>query len=402
LHLGVRNELFMAFRDRLKGGDTADALRKHLRDMLADSELGNIAKRRKSSLNIDDQDAGKMLRDLTRNLTINETLTKILRQTFHIPVRSVGASSAAERHRDEKVSKRKPREVPPFDPQRFPSTFRVRGGDGEESGLKLFKLPLGGNRLISFATDVENDYFDRTNDPGELSLAILRPQSNAIGGGEASAPSGIGDVLAVTRSSPTEGAIKVGVRASGEVKVGDAFELRAALSSPSGDLVETVMVKVTDPERKPPANAPVEEPPPGIPELVLCAREGGDGRKSWSDLQDAGIEMDHNIVVQPFVDDEKLSRIYINVDSSVLKDFNRTAKSTEAIELTERRYVSTIYFHTLFLFATTKSRKYAMQRGDGEKPVDVDVAEYISDLFSASYAQFLLSFDTGDLIDAIG
>jgi hypothetical protein len=110
---------------------------------------------------------------------------------------------------------------------------------------------------------------------------------------------------------------------------------------------------------------------------------------------------ERSAVVQPFVDEDKLSRIYINVDSAVLKDFNRAAKSTDSIEFVERRYVSSVYFHTLFLFATTKSRKYALQRGDGEAPVDVEVAEYIADLFSSSYAQFLLSFDTADLIDAI-
>ena len=402
LHLGVRNELFMASRDRLKGGDTSDAIRKHLHEMLMDSELSNIAKRRKASLNLDDQDASKMLRDLTRNLTINETLTKILRQTFDIPDRPAGASRAAERQPDKTVSKRKPREAPPFDPQRYPSTFRVRGGDREENGLKVFKLPLGGSRTISFATDVENDYFDRSDDPGELRLAIMRPNETSGGGGEANTPSADGDVLSVTRSSPSEGDIKIGIRASGETKTGDAFEVRAALSSPKGDLIETVLVKISDPERKPLAKVTEAEPPLGIPELVLCSREGGEGRKSWNDLQDAGMEMDHSVVVQPFVDEDKLSRIYINVDSSVLKDFNRAAKSTEAIELTERRYVSTVYFHTLFLFATTKSRKYALQRGDGETPVDVEVAEYIADLFSSSYAQFLLSFNTADLIDAIG
>src|SRR3546814_9917582 len=34
LHMAVRNELFMASRDRLKAGDKADEVRKHLRDML--------------------------------------------------------------------------------------------------------------------------------------------------------------------------------------------------------------------------------------------------------------------------------------------------------------------------------------------------------------------------------
>lgn len=399
LHLGVRNELFMASRDRLKAGDKADAIRRHLRDLLSDSELGDIAKRRKASLNLDDQDAGQMLRQLTRNLTINESLSKILRQTFNLPDRPAGG---AERPREDKGSKTVQREAPPFNPQRYPSVFRVRGGDGGEGGLRLFKLPLGGSRTISFATDVENDYFDRTDDPGELKLTVMKPQDVSGGGGDANTPSADGDIINLTRSSPADGAIRIGVRASAEVSAGDMVEVRAALSSPTGDLVETVLVKITEPERKPPAKAPEAEPPLGIPELVLCAHEGGEGRKSWNDLQEAGLEMDHRVVVQPYVDEDKLARIYVNVDSAVLKDFNRNAKSVEAMEMAERRYVSTVYFHTLFLFAATKSRKYALQRDEGDSNVDVEVADYVADLFSNSYAQFLLSFDTADLIDALG
>jgi hypothetical protein len=399
LHLGVRNELFMASRDRLKAGDKADAIRKHLREMRAASELGEIAKCRKASLNMDGQDAGQMLRQLSRNLAINATLSSMLRQTFDLPDRPSGA---AEKPREDRGPQKAPREAPPFDPQRYPSVFRVRGGDGQEGGLRLFKLPLGGSRTISFATDVENDYFDRTDDPGDLKLVVMAPQAASTGGGDANSPSAEGDLLSVTRSSPTEGAIKVGVRASAEVSVGDMIELRAALSSPTGDLAETVLVRITDPERKPPAKAPEEEPPLGIPELVLCSREGGEGRKSWEDLQEAGLEMGHGVVVQPYVEDDKLARIYVNVDSAVLKDFNRSAKSTDAVELAEKRYVSTVYFHTLFLFAATKSRKYALQQEKGEDSIDVEVADYVADLFSSSYAQFLLSFDTADLIDALG
>ena len=124
--------------------------------------------------------------------------------------------------------------------------------------------------------------------------------------------------------------------------------------------------------------------------------------KSWEEIAEAGVEMDYRTVVYPFVDDDKLARIYINVDSSVLKDFSSGARSAEAIELAERRYISAVYFHTLFLFATTRSRKYEVQRNDGERREDIDLTDYVSDLFSSSYAQFLLSFDVGELVEAIG
>lgn len=401
LDLEVRNELFMASRDRLKAGDKADAIRKHLRAILADSDLKEIAKRRKSSLNVDNADAGKMLRDLTRNMPMNDALTKILRQTFDLPGQKPGTAQKEEREERQKP-KREPREVPPFHPQRYPSAFRVKGGDAAEKGLKLFKLPQSGNRTISFATDVENEYFDRTDDPGDMKLAVMRPSSAGQGGGGTPDPSSEGDLLDLVRASPVDGTIRVGVRATAEMKVGDAVELHATLTSPQGDLTETILVRITDPEHKPPRKEPDVEPPLGIPELVLCSREGGPGLKSWEEIAEAGVEMDYETVVYPFVEEDKLSRICVNVDSKVLKDFNSSVKSSEAVELAERRYISSVYFHTLFLFATTKSRKYDLQRRDGDTSRDVDVSEYISDLFSASYAQFLLNFETADLIEAIG
>lgn len=75
LHLDVRNELFMASRDRLKAGDKADAIRKHLRDMPLASELREISRRRKSSLDVDSGDAGQMLRELMRNMPMNKALS---------------------------------------------------------------------------------------------------------------------------------------------------------------------------------------------------------------------------------------------------------------------------------------------------------------------------------------
>lgn len=400
LHLEVRNELFMASRDRLKAGDKADAIRKHLRDMLLASELKEISRRRKSSLGVDSGDAGQMLRDITRNMPMNEALTRILRQTFDITNDRTGAAPKKQRNEPQKP-KREPRDAPPFKPQRYPSSFRAKGGDAQENGLKLYRLPAGGSRTISFATDVENDFFDRTDDPGDLSISIMRPSSKRSGGGDAPNPSERGDLLDVVRTSPLEGTIKVGIRATGQMKIGDTVELVATLTSPDGNLTETVLVQITDQEQKPPRKEPDVEPPLGIPELVLCSKEGGAGLKSWDEINEAGVEMSHEIVVFPFEDDDKLSRIYVNMDSKILKNFNVTARSSEAVELAERRYISSVYFHTLFLFATMKSRKYELKRSDGSDSEEVELAEYVSDLFSSSYAQFLLNFDTTDLIDAV-
>ena len=402
LHLEVRNELFMASRDRLKASDTADALRRHLRELLSTGELKDIAKRRKASLTVGSDDAGQMLRDLTRNLPMNDALTKILQQTFQLSVQKPGDAPKKERQDDDRP-KREPRETTQFDPKRYPSTFQVRGGDGKQGDIKLFKLPMGGTRTISFATDVENEYFDRSDDPGDLKLSVLQQGKSAGAGGPLAPPSQQGDFLDLRRSNPADGTIKIGMKASTQMNVGDTIEVRASLSSPAGDLVETVLVQLTDPERKVVEPQPEPSPLLGIPDLVLCSRDGANSTKSWDEIALAGVDMNFDVVVYPFVDDDKLSRIYINLDSGVLRDFKSGNRSADAIELAERRYVSTVYFHTLFLFATTKSRKYTVKRGEEDADmVDVEIADYVSDLFTSSYAQFLLSFDTAELIEAIG
>lgn len=400
LHLEIRNELFMASRDRLKAGEKADTIRKHLRDMLLASELKEISRRRKASLGVDSGDAGQMLRDITRNMPMNDALSRILRQTFNISEQRPGSAAIKERNPPQRP-KRKPRDAPPFSPQRYPSAFWAKGGDVQEDGLKLYRLPAGGDRTIAFATDVENDFFDRTDDPGELSLSLMRPSRDGCGNGGVPEPGEQGELLNIVRSSPKDGTIKVGVRATSQMKVGDTVELTATLTSPNGDLTETVLVQITDPEKKPPRKEPEMEPPLGIPELILCSKAGGEGLKSWEEINEAGIEMSHDVVVYPYVDDDQLSRIYVNVDSRVLKDFNTGARTSEAVELAERRYISAVYFHTLFIFATTKSRKYDLRRGDETDSEEVELADYVSDLFSSSYAQFLLNFDTANLIDAV-
>ncbi len=273
LHLEVRNELFMASRDRLKAGDKADVVRKHLRDMLLASELKEISRRRKSSLGVDSGDAGEMLRDITRNMPMNDALSRILRQTFKISEQRPGTAATKEREPPRRP-KRGPRDAPPFNPQRYPSAFRARGGDMRGNGLKLYRLPEGGDRTIAFATDAENDFFDRTDDPGDLSISLMRP-SREGGGNGVPTPSKQGDLLNVVRSSPIDGTIKVGLRATGQMTVGDTVKLTATLTSPNGDLTETVLIQITDPEQKPPRKEPDVEPPLGIPELILCSKAGG-------------------------------------------------------------------------------------------------------------------------------
>lgn len=402
----VRNELFMASRDRLKEGEEARNLRKTIADLLAKGRLKEINSSRKASLNIEGNDAQDLLRNMTKNMPLKDDLAKLLNQTFRL-------EDDREGKRQKHKSKNKPespkQEKPVFNPQRFPSTFEIEVKATNEDGTPLVKLPLGGSKSVRFSTDVEDHYFDRVSEPGELQIAVLGPEPSRDGGGDQPGDlTDIKSVLNVVKSSPDSGSIRVHINASEELHVGDAVTVRAELTHPSGVLDQLFIVKITDPEKKKPSKDPGDTPDDrmGLPEPVMVYKEPREGLSAdvmtWDRLDEAGVTMLHDTVVHPFADEDGLSKVYINMDSSALLNYRSALKTEDAITVAEKRYFSAVYFHTLFLFAITKNRKYQIQREENEMGSEsVEVTEYISDLFTNAYAQFLLSFDTQELISAL-
>ncbi len=404
----VRNELFMASRDRLKDGEESKLLRAKVAEILKDSKLKEINASRKASLNVEGGEAEEMLRNITRNLPIQDDLAKLLNQTFKLEDDRSGTKQQKEKKKKEKDKNGGEKTV--FNPQRFPTTFRLKGKHKEEKGLPLIKIPKDGNRRILFETDVEDQYFDRVQEPGELQIALLGPKHE--GGTEPNdnpQPDAISDVLDVVQSSPSHGEIRVHLKSSTEIDVGDTLKIRASLSSPEGDLDQIFMVKISDPEKKKKVDKPGDQPDDrlGLPEPIMIYREKKEDMNglalTWDEMDERGHTIDHNTVVKPIEDGEGLSQIFINMDSSALLNFRKSAKSVESIEVADKRYFSAVYFHTLFLYAITKNRKYELKKNGQEDHVseDIEITEYLSDLFSASYAQFLLSFDTQELVNAL-
>ena len=112
--------------------------------------------------------------------------------------------------------------------------------------------------------------------------------------------------------------------------------------------------------------------------------------------------MDHDTIVHPFIDDDVLTTIYVNMDSGVLLKHRSSLTSQNAIEVADRRYISAVYFHTLFLYTITQNRKYRIHRdGDDGHDDHVPVADYLKDLFRHHYAEFLLNFEMDQLITAL-
>lgn len=402
VELEFRNELFMASRDRVKDGEESRALRHKLAELLVNGRLKEIYKDRKSSITVESKDTEELLKNFTRNLPLQSDLVRLLGQTFKLQDRRNGGSPE---RKDKKKKDEKKREEPVFNPQRFPSFFKLQ--KEMNGGIPVVKLPLGGERKIKFSTDVEDQYFDRVNEPGDLQITILDIEPNTTTDGtKRGLPGRATELLNVVKSSPHRGTIRVTVNPTEEVKVGEVIKMRAELSGAGTTFEEIFLVKITDPEKKDDKKAKGKDEPDntlGLPKLALAYKEEGKGDIAWARLEEQGIEIDHDAVMHPMVEGDVLTTIYVNMDSTLLLNYRSKLSSAEAISVAERRYISAVYFHTLFLYMITRSRKYEIMRhrDDGQDDEPVDLTEYLKDLFQSYYAEFLLNFEIQELVTAL-
>ena len=400
LDIDFRQELFMASRDRLKDGKESRDLRRRLGILLKEGRLKQIYKMRKAQISVDDSDADDLLRSLTNNLPLRNELMQLFDHTLKL--KGSGKGQGKKKRRKKPTAEK--REPPPFRPQRFPSFFKAKLSS-RANGTPMVRVPLGGKRTVRFSTDVENQYFDRVSEPGELSIGLLQFESSNRGGRRRPLPGRVEQVLNVVKSSPDNGTIRLGLNPTKDVAVGDAITIHANLTAPGGEFQENILVKITDPEKSTkPSPRGVEEPDPelGLPKLVRVYSDKRKGDLTWDDLESQGVEMDHGVVVYPDIDDDVLRQIYVNMDSRVFLNHRSALTTQEAIEVAEKRYLSAVYFHTLFLYTITHSRKYTLQReADGGNSEDVLVRDYLKDLFANHYAEFLLTFEMEQLIAAL-
>jgi hypothetical protein len=396
LKYDFRSELFMASRDRLKSGDDTAELRKRVAAALQKSELADIYKQRQNAISVEGGDAKDLLKAFSKELPFNKDLMRLLSQTFKIEGQE---SQKKERPKPEKPKPVKTKE--PFNPKRYPSFFNIKTGKGDP----LISLPEGEEKTVQFATDVEDNYFDRSEDPGELKVSVLQFRQNEQEGGVAPGPVDEPDKLIdIRKSSPKEGAIKIGFGATEKLKAGDEVEIQAKLGGPQ-DLECRFWLKIVAPQPKP-KEVKKEEPkeePPGLPDYVLAYRDDSTptpNSMTWGKLAEVPIDMDFEVVMHPLLNGEgSLERIFINMDSRVLRNHfsKQSALSVENKELAEKKYISSVYFHTIFLFSITKNRKYELKQGD--RPVDV--GDYLKDVFSSYYGEFLLNFGSEQLMASL-
>ncbi len=224
------------------------------------------------------------------------------------------------------------------------------------------------------------------------------------GGTKEGTPKDRDTVIDVSVSSPSKGKIRVNVSPNKNANVGDSIKIKAVLTSPNGDLEQVFLVKISDKDREKEKakDNKNEENNIGLPKLQQVFEKEREGYKCWADLE--AIEMDHATVMHPIVEGDKLEAILVNMDSSVLKTYKSKLKSEEQLITADKRYVSAVYFHTLFLYMISKNRKYQIQKplaSGSDELDDVDLTDYLKDIFDSYYSEFLLNFEMSTLMESL-
>jgi hypothetical protein len=402
-----RNQLFMASRDRLKKGEESAKLRDHLRSILQKSKLKEINKERKQGLTLDSNNSGDLLKSFTNNLPKNSDLFSLLGKTFDLEENAPQKPKAKSGQSKDKKSNKK-EEI--FDPKRYPSSFRLNTkGKKDDDGITVIKIPKGSGKTLKFSSDIEDHYFDRVEDPGDMSIGLVNQdygENESKGGNAAGGKTKIEDVINITKSSPNKGAIKIIMNANEDIEVGEKVKVKVCLRSPTEENFEEIFwIQITEKLPEPKTKEEDDKPEKlGLPDYKLVYQDEKEGFLSWEKLEASSIGMDYDTVMHPDVNDEdKLDCIYINMDSNVLKTFKTKSKnpSTESLELADKRYVTSVYFHTLFLYTITQKRKYKISRMENEEEKEMDIPEYLKDLFKSYYSEFLLNFGIEELMNSL-
>ncbi len=387
-----RKELFMASRDRLREGDEANALRDYLKRKLPKSKLDEINKKRKDAIGFESEDTTELIKSFAKNLPKDTELFKLLQNTLKLE-EIKKEKEAPHKGNDKPASK--PKEEKPFKPERFPSFFRLYH---KKDGASI-PVPIGGEKTLRFETDVEDHYFDRTEEPGDLQVSILTVKRNEKGNGGTAAGTEkeLSGLLNIVKSSPNKGTIKITFNPNSELRQGEELEIKASLKGVGEEYHDDIVwLKIVDAEA-PKEKTKVQEEEEdriGLPELIRVTKE------QWDTYEAQGISMDYKTVLYPYGEGDKLEKIYVNLDSNVFLEHRKKLTSEDQLITAQKKYLASVYFHSLFLYMITKKKGYIISSTKDGQEDDVTIDEYIRDLFDSYYSDFLLNFGMEQLMNS--
>lgn len=158
-------DMFMASRDRLRDKQISKDAISGLKDALKDMSILKQKQNERKEAAIKDQlEDDKPLQDVLKNIINNDP---VLAQIFNIGAKVKNPFAISKKKED----------IKQFVGKKHPTFFRIMNAKG---GEYTKDRPLNHSFRIQFETDVSNDYFGRSTEPGDLKIFLNEQPGNEL------------------------------------------------------------------------------------------------------------------------------------------------------------------------------------------------------------------------------
>jgi hypothetical protein len=362
----IREEIFMPSRDRYRESEATDELKTLLaRELHQNEQLKRLNEERMNQLIYENKGDHAYVESVMRKIVQKDkSLLNLLTLKGNIDLKSLEGRKKKEQQEEKKIQ-----EV--FVGRRFPAVFKIKNGHHDEMLVKT--IPLGGEGIINFETDVENEYLIRPSDGGEFILQLLQYKpNNSDGGTRPGTPKDVAEVFEVSRVGPYEGSIKLRLRPLDTVSVGDEARVSAKLTSPDGDKECIFQVKIGP--RKEKEEKPVEEEEEySLPQLIPVFKEANPAvpnSKTWDDPEFGWTGNDIVKLYQSSSEKSLLDAVAVNMDSFSLSQYIRTNRlAGTRLEAAKRVYEVGVFLTSIFLYSEVRKNQHDWKGIDPEDAV---------------------------------
>ncbi len=357
----VRDQLFMSSRDRRRQND----LTKELDDEIA-SELKDLdvltklnEKRRAEKVFNNPKDEDFLNKVMGRLVEKNDELSKLLGLNGKV-LGKVSKDVVKAKPKQQDGAKKASVEL-----KRFPSFIRFSNVKPGE--IKM--MPKNGELKLEIETDVEDEYLSRTVDTGSLKV-IFKKVHKRSGEGPVQ-PGETNEILPLqyNRVGPLQGELKLRIKPSEMLSVGDEIEVDIELSSPDGPHELVAMVKIVEPASKAGAKSKDDRQTHELPILQEVYEKIKEGITvaTWDQMNPCWGG-DDICKIWPSSEQGKLvDQVSINMDAFALHDYVRKKKlNGKQIEGAQRLFKISIYLIALILYFQLNNKEAELEKNDSQ------------------------------------
>lgn len=328
----IREEVFMASRDRMAESPIKNEILEILSEELKKHEgLKYLNQLRREQLIMKNP---KDIRFLENVISTLINYNRPLLQYLTLEGKVIDKSEIGKRPIEE------------FKGRRYPTYLRIKGFDVSK-GIYKKQIPLNSFARLELETDVENSYFDRESENGELIFTPDIMKSFHLFNG-----------IITLKLVPPENA-----------KVGDINQILIELTRPYEEsLFVNFNVEYTPSIQKQSRPSQPQRLPKGktysLPEPILVYKEKRENCRTWAEMDPPWTKRDIVNVFPSGTDNGNKLDIFINMDADILDDYLRRQQlSQKRQEFVCRCWQTSIYLNSLILYndLTNKENNEAIE-----------------------------------------